>query len=83
MNSIADLKSKLATLPAQYHYRDAHGTELIFLAGQDYAEDDEPRLPAHASRWWIYPGTYQYSYNLIAQILSTKFGLDWKCQGKE
>jgi hypothetical protein len=70
-------QSKLATLPAQYHYRDAHGTELIFLAGQDYAEEDEARLPSHASRWWIYPGTSQYSYNLVMQTLRAKFLLNW------
>ena len=66
-----------ATLPAQYHYRDAHGTELIFLAGKDYAEQDMPRLPVHASRWWLYPSLSQYSYNLVAQTLSAKFGLNW------
>jgi len=70
-------RATLPSLPAQYHYRDADGTELIFLAGKDHPEQDMPRLPAHASRWWLYPGTSQCNYNLVAQVTSEKFGLDW------
>jgi hypothetical protein len=69
--------SQLPTLPAQYHYRDTDGTELIFLAGKDHPEQDMPRFPLHSSHWWLYAGSSQYAYNLVAQVLSTKFGLDW------
>ena len=70
-------KSQLPTLPEQYHYRDIDGTELIFLAGKDHPEQDMPRFPPHSSHWWLYPGSSQYAYNLVAQVLSAKFGLNW------
>jgi len=70
-------RATLPPLPAQYHYRDRDGTEVIYLAGQDKAEQDMPRFPLHASHWWLYPGSSQCAYNLVAQILSAKFGLDW------
>lgn len=65
-------------LPAQYHYRDQHGTELIYLAGKDSNEQDKPHLPQHASRWWLYPGSSQYSYNLAMQTLSSKWKMKWE-----
>src|SRR6266516_1021298 len=40
--------AQLPPLPAQYHYRDRHGSEVVFLAGHD-ADLDGVRLPAHAS----------------------------------
>src|SRR5260370_34139886 len=61
--------------PAQYHYRDGHGTEVIFLAGRDHAEHGKPLYPSHASRWWLYGGSSQYAYNLVQQELSVKFGV--------
>lgn len=65
-------------LPAQYHYKDDHNTEIIYLAGKDHSARDEPFYPQHASRWWIYAGSSQYSYNLVLQALSARYGLSWK-----
>lgn len=65
-------------LPAQYHYKDGHGTEVIFLAGKDHSARDEPYYPEHASRWWLYPGSSQYNYSLAMQTLSAKYGLIWR-----
>jgi hypothetical protein len=65
-------------LPAQFHYEDDHSTEVIFLAGKDHSARDEAYYPQHASRWWLYPGSSQYSYNLVLQSLSAKYSLSWK-----
>lgn len=68
----------ILVLPAQFHYKDRHGTEIIYLAGKDHSARDEPYYPEHASRWWLYPGSSQYSYNLVLQSLSKKYNLSWK-----
>src|SRR5215472_18736606 len=43
--------TRLPSLPAQYHYTDAHGTQVIYLAGKDTPLDGE-RLLRHSSRFW-------------------------------
>src|SRR6266700_3711930 len=52
--------AQMSPLPAQYHYRDKYGTEVIYLAGHD-ADLDGVRLPEHASRFWLYPGADEKS----------------------
>src|SRR6266487_1953476 len=42
-------------LPAQFHFQDTHGNEVIFLAGRD-TDLDGVGFPEHASRFWLYPG---------------------------
>src|SRR5436305_461002 len=51
----AQYTSQLPLLPAQYHYQDVCGTEVIYLAGRDVALDGE-QFPPHASRFWLYAG---------------------------
>jgi len=64
-------------LPAQYHFKDGSGTEVIFLAGKD--SDEEGRwITPHASRWWIYPGRSQYNYSMVKQELAKRWKLSWK-----
>ncbi len=63
-------------LPAQYHYKDGSGTEVIFLAGKDSGEEGRWITP-HASRFWIYPGRSQYCYNLVMQELTKRWKLEW------
>ena len=65
-----------ASLPAQFHYRDEQGTEIIYLAGKDN-EGGRWDTPIHASRWWIYPGSSQYQYNRVVQELAQKWQLRW------
>ena len=62
--------------PAQYHYSDGEGTEVIYLAGPDTAEDKEA-LPRHASRWWIYPGRDHAFYERLMHTLASRYVLTW------
>ncbi len=69
--------TQLPPLPAQFHYRDRHASEVIFLAGHD-AGLDGVRLPAHASRFWIYPGANAGVAWWIAHTLARKWSLVWQ-----
>ena len=73
----------LPDLPAQFHYRDSHETEVVYLAGKDTPEFGAMRYPLHASRWWLYPGSSPYAFNLVAQTLSAQFGIQWPTQGAD
>lgn len=52
----------LPDLPAQFHYRDRHGTEVVFMAGKDTADGVGNKYPNHASRWWLYVGSSPYAF---------------------
>ena len=65
----------LAPLPAQFHYRDDRGTEVIYLAGVDQ-EDEQPAGP-HASRFWLYAGAEANAQERAAKALSTAWALRW------
>ncbi len=65
----------LAPLPAQFHYRDDQGTEVIYLAGIDL-EDNQP-VPPHASRFWLYAGAEANAQEQVAQVLATAWALCW------
>jgi hypothetical protein len=52
----------IPALPAQYHYQDAFGTEVIYLAGRDSPPEDGLRYPPHRSRFWVYPGAKSEAY---------------------
>jgi hypothetical protein len=43
-------------LPAQYHFDNGKGTEVLYLAGKDSSPKEGKELPAHQSRLWVYPG---------------------------
>ena len=68
---------KTPPVPAQYHFRDARGTEVIYLAGEDMGEVGEC-LPAHASRFWLYPGADAAAAHLAARLCATKWPLTWR-----
>ena len=63
-------------LPPQYHFKDSNGTAVIFLAGYDCTEDRW--VPLHKSRWWIYPGSSQFDYNVAMNALRAKWSLKWQ-----
>lgn len=64
-------------LPAQFHFQDKHGTEVIFLAGPD-AGLDGIRLPEHASRFWLYPGADTATTRRVTKALARKWSLAWR-----
>ena len=78
MGAQDDLKAgiHLPALPAQYHYKDACGTEVIYLAGRDTALEGEV-LPLHASRFWLYPGANAQGFQLARSMLALSFQLSW------
>src|SRR5689334_19065690 len=57
----------LAALPAQFHYSDARGTEVIYLAGRD-TDPDGRRLPPHQSRFWLYPDFDPAAFQRAARL---------------
>lgn len=65
----------LAPLPAQFHFRDHHGTEVIYLAGVD--QDEEQPAPSHAARFWLYAGADEYALKRAIQLLSATWSLTW------
>ena len=69
--------SQTPPIPPQFHFRDEHGTEVIYLAGKDAGEEGE-RLPPHAARFWIYPGASTQATQLAAQFCATKWPLSWQ-----
>lgn len=68
----------LPPLPAQFHFEDAHGTQLIYLAGNDIDLDDMQPLPAHRSRFWLYAGTDPAELHGVIRILASTWSLTWQ-----
>ncbi len=68
----------LPPLPAQFHYEDAHGTQVIYLAGNDFDMDEVQPLPAHRSRFWLYAGTDPERLPDIIRVLDSAWSLTWQ-----
>ncbi len=78
MGEQRDHQYELPPLPAQYHYKDASGTEVIYLAGRDYPlNEDGYSLPPHASRFWLYAGADAQAFQLAAATLALHWQLAW------
>ncbi len=69
--------SQTPPLAAQFHFRDRHGNELIYLAGHD-VDTDGVRLPPHASRYWAYPGADAGVYRWITHAMATRWAFIWQ-----
>jgi hypothetical protein len=79
----------LPPLPAQYHFEDDWGTQVVFLAGTDTPlladdESDEEKdgelrvdYPPHASRFWLIPGANQLSTHRVQEALAACLGFRW------
>jgi hypothetical protein len=79
MDEQRDHTYQLPPLPAQYHYKDdAHGTELIYLAGRDFPmnENSAPLSP-HASRFWLYAGADTQAFQQVASTLALAYQFTW------
>ena len=79
MDTVSSACKEVPQLPAQYHYRDQHGNEVIYLAGPDRDPDGVP-LPEHASRFWMYPGADAGAAGRVAQVLAVKWSLAWQME---
>ncbi len=79
MEAQDDLKSgeRLPALPSQYHYRDAFGTEVLYLAGRDTPLEGEC-YPLHASRFWLYAGANPQVFHLAQTRLSLSYQFTWR-----
>ncbi len=77
MDAVPPTCDGVPPLPAQYHYRDRRGSEVIFLAGRD-ADLDGVELPEHASRFWLYAGTAAEAAQWITHVLAIKWSLTWQ-----
>jgi hypothetical protein len=79
MEEQCDHTYQLPPLPAQYHYKDdAHGTEVVYLAGRDFPmNDDGCTLPPHASRFWLYAGADVQAFQSVASTLALAYQFTW------
>src|ERR1700757_600443 len=69
--------SDLAQLPAQFHFEDASGMSIIYLAGEDKAPEDDVRLPPHKSRFWAYSGYDLSVFGQITQCVAHQWSFAW------
>jgi hypothetical protein len=70
--------SAVAPLPAQFHYELVDGMSIIYLAGQDRADEAEERLPPHASRWWAYAGADLDVFSRVTYALAITWSCSWR-----
>ena len=76
---IPSASSAVALLPAQFHYERPDGLSIIYLAGQDHAdEEEEERLPPHASRWWAYAGADPDAFSRVTHALAITWSCTWR-----
>jgi hypothetical protein len=62
----------LPCLPAQFHFQDEQGNEVLFLAGRD-VDFDGRGFPEHASRFWLYAGADRAVYQRVARALADRW----------
>jgi hypothetical protein len=77
LDAVPSACTEVPSLPAQYHYRDRRGSEVIFLAGPD-DDPDGADLPEHASRFWLYCGADAGVARWVAQVLAVKWSFAWQ-----
>lgn len=84
MDAVPPACAEVPPLPAQYHYRDQRGSEVIYLAGRD-TDPDGAELPEHASRFWIHPDADAGAARWVAYILTVKWSFAWRAvsQGRQ
>jgi hypothetical protein len=70
--------SGLSALHAQFHFEEASGMSIIYLAGEDSPVDDSERLPPHKSRFWAYPGADAQLFDWITRSLAIRWSFTWR-----
>ena len=79
MKEQRDHQSQLPPLPAQFHFKDASGTEAIYLAGRDSPlNEDGESLPPHASRFWLYLGADIQAFQCAQAMLALRYQFSWR-----
>jgi hypothetical protein len=77
MDAVQSPCAEVPALPAQYHYKDASGTEVIYLAGCDTPLEGEV-FPFHASRFWLYAGADTQAFQLTMSTLAISYLYTWR-----
>lgn len=87
-DDVGGYMADLPPLPAQYHYEDAAGTRVEYLAGVDTLclDDDEEsestsqlwRFPPHASRFWLTSGGQELAARRAKECLTQLWMLHWQ-----
>lgn len=77
MEEQRDHQYELPPLAAQYHFKDAHGTEVIYLAGRDTPLEGEI-FPFHASRFWLFAGADVQAFQLAMSTLALSYHFTWR-----
>ena len=72
------ISSGLALLPAQFHFEEASGISIIYLAGEDSPVDDGEHLPHHKSRFWAYPGADAHVFGQITRSVALQWSFSWQ-----
>ena len=71
--------SELSALPAQFHFADASGMSLIYLAGEDPTMEVGERLPEHKSRFSAYAGADEERFERITRLVALQWSFTWHC----
>src|SRR5262250_663550 len=69
--------TELSELPAQFHFADASGMSVIYLAGEDHTMEVGERLPVHKSRFWVYAGADRQRFEQITHLVSLQWSFTW------
>jgi hypothetical protein len=77
MDAVRSPCEEVPPLPAQFHYKDASGTEVIYLAGRDTPLEGEV-FPLHASRFWLYVGADTQAFQLTMSTLALSYLYTWR-----
>src|SRR5260370_29779526 len=77
MDAVPSACTQVPQLPAQYHYRDQRGNEVIYLAGPDTDPDGDP-LPKPASRFWLHPGADAAAAHWAPHVLAVQWSFAWQ-----
>jgi hypothetical protein len=68
----------LAQLPAQFHFAEASGITIIYLAGEDSPVEEGEHLPPHKSRFWAFPGADAHVFGQITRSVARQWSLSWQ-----
>src|SRR5260370_4621612 len=77
MDAVQSPCAEVPPLPAQYHYKDACGTEVIYLAGC-YTPLYGEVFAFHDSRVSLYTGADAQAFQLTMSTLAFRYQFTWR-----